>query len=92
MRRIQHGSLVSIRSGPFLNGSARLSADELCALQEQRFAALLRRGWEIPFYRRHWRSVGIEPGDVRSYRRSVDVADFLQIGPDGQRRGSSALR
>ena len=53
---------------PFLNGPARLSADELRALQERRFAALMRRGWEIPFYRRHWGSVGIEPGDVKGYR------------------------
>jgi hypothetical protein len=30
-------------------------------LQEQRFAALLRRGWQIPFYRRHWGSVGSSP-------------------------------
>ena len=51
---------------PFLTGPARLSGDELRALQEQRFATLLRRGWQIPFYRRHWGSVGIEPGDVRS--------------------------
>ena len=37
---------------PFLTGPARLSGDELRALQEQRFATLLRRGWQIPFYRR----------------------------------------
>ena len=48
----------------FLNSCARLSADELRALQERRFTALMRRGWEIPFYRRHWGSVGIEPGDI----------------------------
>jgi phenylacetate-CoA ligase len=50
----------------FLTGPARLSDDELRALQERRFAALMRRGWEVPFYRRHWGSVGIEPGDVKS--------------------------
>ncbi|MGI9480683.1 MAG: phenylacetate--CoA ligase family protein [Hyphomicrobiaceae bacterium] len=50
----------------FLNGPACLSADELRALQEQRFATLMRRGWEIPFYQRHWATVGLEPGDITS--------------------------
>ena len=50
---------------PFLTGPARLSNDELRALQERRFAALMRRGWEIPFYQHHWGSVGIEPGDIK---------------------------
>ena len=49
----------------FLAGPACMSDDELRALQERRFAALMRRGWEIPFYRRHWGKVGLEPGDVR---------------------------
>lgn len=50
----------------FLNGPAGLGADELRALQEGRFAAVMRRGWEIPFYRRLWGRAGIEPGDIRS--------------------------
>lgn len=50
----------------FLAGPARLSSDALRALQEKRFAALMRRGWQIPFYRRHWQAAGIEPGDIRS--------------------------
>ena len=48
----------------FMQGPARLHADALRALQEQRFTALMRRGWEIPFYRRHWGNAGIAPGDI----------------------------
>lgn len=50
----------------FLAGPAGLSGDALRALQEQRFAAVMRRGWQIPFYQRHWRAAGIETGDIRS--------------------------
>ena len=53
--------------GPaFLDGPARLDAHALRQLQEQRFAAVMRRGWEIPFYQRHWAAAGLEPGDIRS--------------------------
>jgi phenylacetate-CoA ligase len=44
----------------------KMSADELRALQEVRFAALMTRGWEIPFYQKLWRAKGLEPGDIRS--------------------------
>jgi phenylacetate-CoA ligase len=44
----------------------KMSRDELRALQEARFAALMKRGWEIPFYQKLWRAKGIEPGDIRS--------------------------
>ena len=42
-----------------------MSRDELRALQETRFLATMRRGWEIPFFQRHWGKVGMEPGDIR---------------------------
>jgi phenylacetate-CoA ligase len=45
---------------------AAMSQDELRALQEARFAKLMARGWEIPFYQRLWGAKGIEPGDIRS--------------------------
>ncbi len=45
---------------------ASMSQDELRALQEVRFAMLMTRGWEIPFYRRLWGANGIEGGDIRS--------------------------
>jgi phenylacetate-CoA ligase len=45
---------------------ASMSRDELHALQEARFAKLMVRGWEIPFYQRLWGAQGIEAGDIRS--------------------------
>jgi phenylacetate-CoA ligase len=44
----------------------KMSRDELRALQEVRFAKLMKRGWEIPFYQKLWRAKGIEPGDIRT--------------------------
>ena len=49
----------------FLTGPARLSRDALRALQEARFAKVMARAWEIPFYQRHWGAAGITPGDIR---------------------------
>lgn len=43
----------------------RISRDELRARQEKKFLLTLARGWEIPFFRRHWGSAGMQPGDVR---------------------------
>lgn len=42
----------------------RLSRDEMRQLQERRFLRQIARAWEIPFYRRHWQRVGMEPGDI----------------------------
>ena len=44
---------------------AKMSRDELFAMQDARFRKLMVRGWEIPFYRRLWGDRGIEPGDIR---------------------------
>jgi phenylacetate-CoA ligase len=43
-----------------------MSRDELRALQELRFARVIARGWQVPFYQRLWGAAGIEPGDIRS--------------------------
>src|SRR5206468_1138960 len=43
----------------------RVSRDELRARQEQRFLQTVARGWEIPFFRRHWGTVGLQPSDIR---------------------------
>ena len=48
----------------FLERYTRMSRDELWALQDQRFQKLLKRGWEVPFYRRLWSAEGLEPGDL----------------------------
>jgi phenylacetate-CoA ligase len=42
-----------------------MSADELRGIQEARFATLMARGWNIPFYQRLWGEKGIELGDIR---------------------------
>ena len=65
----------------FLDGPARLNADALRTLQEHRFAGILRRGWEIPFYRRLWGSAGIEPGDIIAAaggKPVLSMADFYR--------------
>lgn len=50
----------------FVARYARMSRDELHGLQEARFARLMERGWQIPFYQRLWGAQGIEPGDITS--------------------------
>ena len=53
--------------GPeFLSRFRALSRDELRDAQNRRFRSVMRRGWEIPFYRRLWSARGVEPGDIRS--------------------------
>ncbi|MGI9488569.1 MAG: phenylacetate--CoA ligase family protein [Geminicoccaceae bacterium] len=49
----------------FLDGPAKLSRDELRNLQESRFADVMERAWQVPFYRRRWSATGIEPGDIQ---------------------------
>ncbi|MFO1352339.1 MAG: AMP-binding protein [Gammaproteobacteria bacterium] len=49
----------------FVSTFKSLSRDELRLRQEQRFRRVLRRAWEIPFYQRRYRAVGLEPGDIR---------------------------
>ncbi len=48
-----------------LEGPNALSRDALRALQEKRFAQVMARAWQVPFYRRRWGALGIEPGDIR---------------------------
>jgi phenylacetate-CoA ligase len=59
----------------YFRTTARLSRDELRALQEKRFLATVKRGWEIPFFQRHWGSAGIERGDIRS------LDDLVKLPP-----------
>lgn len=42
----------------------RLSRDELHARKQERFRKEMQRAWEIPFYQRHWKNAGLEPGDI----------------------------
>jgi phenylacetate-CoA ligase len=55
----------------------RMSRDELRAVQEKRFLATVKRGWEIPFFQRHWRQAGMDEGSVRS------LADLPHLPPYG---------
>lgn len=61
----------------FTQGLARISRDELFALQERRFTALMTRAWQIPFYQRLWGGQGIEPGDIRGLQ---DIAKLPTFG------------
>jgi phenylacetate-CoA ligase len=62
--------------GPaFLDRLARLRRDELEALQDRRFRAVVRRAWAVPFYRRLWGARGIEPGDIQG------LADIEKLPP-----------
>lgn len=49
----------------FLARFRRMGADELRALQERRFAAVMAFAWKVPFYRRRWSAHGIAPADIR---------------------------
>ncbi|MSP04737.1 MAG: phenylacetate--CoA ligase family protein [Acetobacteraceae bacterium] len=60
----------------FLQGTARLGVEALRAVQEGRFAALMRRGWEIPFYRRLWGAAGLEPGDIKGIDDLAKLPSF----------------
>lgn len=50
----------------FVTTFQHLSRDELHAKQEARFAHLMRRVWQIPFYQRLYGQHGIEPGDIQN--------------------------
>lgn len=73
-----------------------MSADELRNLQEAQFARLMARGWQIPFYARHWGAKGIEAGDIRelddieklpSYDKSDLMASIAAHPPFGDFAG-----
>jgi phenylacetate-CoA ligase len=53
------------RPEDFAGRIARLSRDELRAMQDRRFMEVVAFAWTVPFYRRHWGAVGLEPGDIR---------------------------
>lgn len=49
--------------------------DRVRDLQNRRFLATMKVGWENPVYRRRWREAGIEPGDIRS------LDDIVKLPP-----------
>jgi phenylacetate-CoA ligase len=50
----------------FFRGVFRASRDEVRDLQNRRFLQTMKRGWEIPFFQRHWGAAGMQPGDIKS--------------------------
>lgn len=63
--------------GPaFLQRFQAISQDELRALQERRFAGVLKQAWRIPFYQRHWGATGIEAGDIRGLDDIAKLPSF----------------
>jgi phenylacetate-CoA ligase len=60
----------------FLDRFTRISADELRAVQNERFMALMARGWQIPFYQRLWGKAGIEPASIRSIDDIAKLPSF----------------
>jgi len=50
----------------YFETTAKLSRDEMRSLQEKRFLQTVKRGWEIPFFKRHWSEHGIVAQDIRS--------------------------
>lgn len=67
----------------------RWPAEQVRKMQNERFLAVVKRGWDNPFYRVHWGAAGIEPGDIRSLDDIVklplfdsnDIKDSLERDP-----------
>jgi len=85
---------------PFLDTFTGMSRDALRARQEKLFARLLKRAWEIPFYRRHWGAVGLEPGDIKGlddlpkipmFSKSDIMDSIAQFPPFGDFHGIETL-
>ena len=66
------------RPEEFATRIARISRDELRARQELQFARIMAFAWAVPFYRRHWATRGIEPGDIKG------LADIVHLPPYGK--------
>ncbi len=49
----------------FLQKFRNLSRDELRARQDESFARVMKRAWQIPFYQRLWSGAGVEKDDVQ---------------------------
>src|SRR5215470_4003198 len=54
----------------------RWPPERIRAMQNDRFLKLIAAAWKNPFYERRWRSVGLEPGDIRSIDDIVKLPIF----------------
>lgn len=67
----------------------RWPAERIRALQNERFLAVVAKGWANPFYNPRWREAGLAPGDIRSLDDiarlplfdSDDIKDSLERDP-----------
>lgn len=50
----------------YFDSTYRLPPDQMAAVQQERLLRQIERGWQIPFYQRHWGAAGLRPGDVRT--------------------------
>lgn len=50
----------------FAETTWKSSADQVRAIQNERFLDVIRIGWENPFYQSLWTKSGLAPGDIRS--------------------------
>src|SRR6185312_16811315 len=67
----RRGTLSYLRD---YQASQWLSRDEIAAIRWQKLARLVQYCWqEVPFYRRRWQALGIEPGDIR------DESDYAKL-------------
>jgi len=80
----------------FVSRYGNMSRDELFAVQDAQFRRLMRKGWQVPFYRRLWGARGIEPGDIRGladitklpvYDKSDLMASIAEHPPYGDFHG-----
>lgn len=66
-RAIDYDRLMADHPPPPLHHRVlALSEGELHAMQSRLFMARVAEAWSLPFYRKRWSAVGLEPGDIRS--------------------------
>lgn len=54
----------------------RWPRERLRDLQNQRFLKIMKVGWKNSFYRKRWRAVGLEPGDIRGLEDITKLSPF----------------
>jgi phenylacetate-CoA ligase len=50
----------------YFNGPYQRPPHVIREIQNERFLWQMKRAWKVPFYQRHWKAAGLEPGDIRS--------------------------
>ncbi len=98
--RIQEMTRAFPIGSAFLDMTRTLSRDELRHKQEEKFAEVMVRAWQVPFYRRRWSAEGIEPGDIRGlddieklppFSKSDLMASVEAAPPFGDYHGTESL-